>query len=253
MPGSIPFEYSCLGSLACFDYNDCYITWGGEMPLSGTLQLKGLRCELEDRILFSELDFTLAPGEIVHLIGPNGAGKTTLLRIVTGLFDHFEGDIEWGGQLARGYDFLSSLLFIGHHTGVKSSLTPLENLSWYFGMHGRKSPGESSHQCVTKQELIDALAKVQLAGYEDIPCYQLSAGQQRRVALARLYVSSAPLWVLDEPFTAIDVQGVAQLEACLIAHAERGGCVLLTTHQAPSFDKLKVLDLAHYVPKRVEQ
>lgn len=215
--------------------------------MSGTLTLSNVRCELEDRILFSDLNYTMEPGTITHLVGPNGAGKTTLLRIITGLFDHYEGDIEWNGQQAGDYDYLSSLLYIGHAPGVKSSLTPLENLKWYFGLHGVKCPGVNGDAITPDvQALSDALAKVQLSGYDDVPCYQLSAGQQRRVALARLYVSRAPLWVLDEPFTAIDKQGVAQLEARLIEHAESGGIVLLTTHQAPSFSQLKVLDLGEY-------
>lgn len=211
--------------------------------MSGSLALQQLRCEIDDRVLFSNLDFTVSEGEIVHLVGPNGAGKTTLLRILTGLFDHYEGEILWRGEEAGGYDYLASLLYVGHQTGVKSSLTPLENLRWFFGVHGRKGETVSA---VTDNELISALANVRLAGYENVPCYQLSAGQQRRVALARLFITEAPLWILDEPFTAIDKEGVAQLERQLVAHAKRGGSVILTTHQAPQFEQLRVLDLGHY-------
>ena len=218
--------------------------------MSVALTLCAVHCEIDDRVLFTNVNYALTPGTITHLVGPNGAGKTTLLRIITGLYDHYDGDIMWGEEQAGAYDFLSSLLYIGHAPGVKSSLTPLENLQWYFSLHGKKAPGMTADESfVAPAELMLALQKVQLAGYEEVPCYQLSAGQQRRVALARLYISNAPIWVLDEPFTAIDKQGVAQLEARLIEHAEQGGIVLLTTHQAPSFDQLQVLDLANFAPQ----
>ncbi|VUD48119.1 Cytochrome c biogenesis ATP-binding export protein CcmA [Thalassocella blandensis] len=223
------------------------INLGWSEALAVSLKLSNVQCEIEDRVLFSDLNYTLEPGTITHLVGPNGAGKTTLLRIITGLFDHYDGDVLWDDQPAGDYDFLSSLLYIGHATGVKSSLTPLENLQWYFALHGKKQAGSQARGCTPdKQALSEALTRVQLGGYDDVPCYQLSAGQQRRVALARLFVSCAPIWVLDEPFTAIDKQGVAQLEARLIEHAQNGGIVLLTTHQPPHFSQLKVLDLADY-------
>ena len=213
-----------------------------------TLTLKQLHCEIEDRVLFTGVNVTCESGDIVHLVGPNGAGKTTLLRILTGLFDHYEGDVEWCDQVAKGYDFLSHLLYIGHATGVKSSLTPMENLLWYFGLNGKKTENASD---VKTRDVERALEKVMLAGYEEVPCYQLSAGQQRRVALARLFISQAPLWILDEPFTAIDKSGVAQLEARLIEHAQQGGIVILTTHQSPQFDQLKIVDLADFATRGV--
>ncbi|RYZ99515.1 MAG: ATP-binding cassette domain-containing protein, partial [Moraxellaceae bacterium] len=116
------------------------------------------------------------------------------------------------------------------------SLTPLENLRWYGSAQGG----------VSDEELIQALAQVQLAGYEDTPCYRLSAGQLRRVALARLVFSRVKLWILDEPFTALDKSGVAQLEARLAAHVQAGGLAVVTSHQDINVPGLHTLDLQHF-------
>jgi len=142
-------------------------------------------------------------------------------------------------------------LYFGHQPAVKTSLTALENLAWFFGLNGNKRiDGVPCHY--SRPDLIQALASVGMHGYEDVPCHQMSAGQQRRVALARLYLSEAPLWILDEPFTAIDKKGVTALEKRIVDHAEKGGLVLLTTHQALSIDNLKVLDIADFKPVRSE-
>lgn len=213
------------------------------------LTLNNITCERDDRVLFSQLTATFSSGDMVQVVGPNGAGKTSLLKILTGLSHHYSGDLVWrdpslGDCKIPSYDFYTSLLFLGHAIGVNSSLTPLENVSWYFGLHG---PKEGKKTSVSSAEIIEALDKVGLAGYEDIPCYQMSAGQLRRVALARLYLSKAPLWVLDEPFTAIDKQGVHELEQCFNAHRERGGIVILTTHQSMHESNPVILDLADYI------
>ena len=202
------------------------------------LTLRQLRCVRDDRVLFSELTLDLAPGEIVQVAGPNGSGKTTLLRIVSGISLDFEGEIAWSGvaveQNRRAYQ--RDLLFIGHQAGIKAALTPEENLRAIMGMHGR----------FRQEDIHEALCKVDLYGFEDVPCHQLSAGQQRRVALARLYLSRQRLWILDEPFTAIDRVGVKALELLLIRHAQRGGMVMLTTHHelGIQYQGLKRLDLA---------
>lgn len=187
------------------------------------LQALGLACERDDRWLFQELDLDIRAGEIVRIEGPNGSGKTTLLKILSGQLADYLGELFWNGQpmrRARG-SFLSSLLYMGHAPGVKGALTPLENLAWYQAMAGE--PDDEPAR-------LEALEGVGLVGFEDLPAGQLSAGQQRRVALARLELTPRPLWVLDEPFTAIDRDGVAALEARLVAHARAGGCVLVTTH-----------------------
>lgn len=204
------------------------------------LQLRQLYCVRDERILFADLGLNLVPGEIVQITGPNGSGKTTLLRIISGLSLDYEGVIEWRGVpiVRNRLIYQKELLFIGHQVGVKQALTPEENLFASMGLHGQYG----------RQQMHDALRQVDLYGFEDVPCCQLSAGQQRRVALARLYLSQQPLWILDEPFTAIDRAGVRALEALLIEHARSGGMVLLTTHHALDivYQGLRRVDLADY-------
>jgi len=182
----------------------------------------------EDRILFNDLSFTVAPGAIVHLEGANGVGKTSLLRVLVGLSTPTAGAVFWQGKTisAERDSFHQQLLYIGHKTGIKPELTALENLQFF----------QTMQPIHLKLNLWDILAKVGLAGYEDITSSQLSAGQKRRVALARLWLTDCPLWVLDEPFAAIDRSGIAVLEALFIKHAQKGGMVLLTTHQDLTID-----------------
>lgn len=170
------------------------------------------------------------------------------MRIIAGLSDAFTGAITWNDGPHRSYDFAASLLYLGHATGVKPTLTALENLRWYFGLNGNKCP-QAASIIPSQAELAHALQQVGLAGYEDIPCTQMSAGQKRRVALARLYCSKAPIWLLDEPFTAIDVGGVEALEQLISKHAEQGGIVILTSHQPVQVPNLLTLDINHYRPK----
>ena len=188
------------------------------------LEVDRLGCERDDRSLFSELSFSLSPGEILQIEGRNGAGKTTLLRVIAGLSQDYTGDMFWHSQPLADVraEFRLSCFFLGHKPGLKLELTPVENLRW------RLQVASSYPQ---RQKILAALEQVQLAGYEDVPCAHLSAGQLRRVALAGLLASEVRLWILDEPFTAIDVNGVAWLERQILAHAERGGMVLVTSHQ----------------------
>ena len=130
-------------------------------------------------------------------------------------------------------DFYANLLFLGHRVGVSKALTPLENLRWTC----------TRNSAVDDAELLAALATVGLRGFEESQCFTLSAGQQQRVALARLLLSPARLWVLDDPFTTLDVRGVTQLEAMLHDHAAQGGSVLVTTHHPLNVPDLEVLDL----------
>ncbi|MBQ0723882.1 MAG: cytochrome c biogenesis heme-transporting ATPase CcmA [Cycloclasticus sp.] len=183
-------------------------------------------CERDDRILFENLSLTVQKGDLIQLVGPNGAGKTTLLRLMAGLNQDFQGEVHWHGEnIQRCYqDYARQRLYIGHLSAIKKVLTPLENLRWFV----------SSWPEVKEADLWQALADVTLAGYEDVPCQQLSAGQQRRVALARLLVTPTPLWILDEPFTALDKEGVAWLEDQLARHVAAGGTVLITSHHALS-------------------
>ena len=187
------------------------------------LEIRNVTCIRDERVLFEQLSFTISDGELIQIEGQNGAGKTTLLRIIAGLGYADEGDIYWNGESIKKNreEFHSDLLFLGHHTGVKRELTAFENLAFYQSMHSNYN----------EEAIWDALARVGLAGREDVTAGQLSAGQQRRVALARLWLSNHKLWVLDEPLTAIDKQGVKVLEQLFMSHAKQGGIVLLTTHQ----------------------
>ncbi|MBC2658392.1 cytochrome c biogenesis heme-transporting ATPase CcmA [Pseudomonas sp. MSSRFD41] len=189
---------------------------------SPLLEAVALACERDWRMLFEHLELRLTAGDMVQISGPNGSGKTSLLRLLAGLMQPTSGQVLLNGQplQAQRAELARNLLWIGHAAGIKDLLTAEENLSWLCALH----------QPARSEAIWQALAAVGLKGFEDVPCHTLSAGQQRRVALARLYLDSPPLWILDEPFTALDKQGVAQLEEHLAAHCERGGTVVLTTH-----------------------
>ncbi len=188
------------------------------------LTVRNITATREKKPLFQSFSFEAKAGDLIQIEGRNGSGKTTLLRIIAGLGDRDSGDILWNDHaIERSRDtFHQALLFLGHQTGVKRELNALENLAFYQRARG---------QLVDEEQLFDVLVQVGLAGYEDIPVAQLSAGQQRRVALARLWLSSQVLWILDEPLTAIDKQGVKVLEALFLKHVEQGGIVIFTTHQ----------------------
>jgi len=205
---------------------------------SSLIQANNLTCIREDRILFEQLSFAISPGDIVQVEGPNGAGKTSLLRLIAGLSLPFEGDISFQGQSIYEYAerYYQDLLYLGHMPGVKAELTAQENLAFNLAMSG-------SEPKIAEQ----TLAKVNLLGFEDATASHLSAGQHRRIALARLWQSKAKVWILDEPFTAIDKQGVAALEQLFVKHAQSGGCVILTTHQdlALPEEQVKKISLAY--------
>ncbi|GAA5646572.1 cytochrome c biogenesis heme-transporting ATPase CcmA [Vibrio proteolyticus] len=205
------------------------------------LEVKQLTAIRDERILFESLSFTIQSGELVQIEGRNGTGKTTLLRIIAGLGDRDDGQVCWNQQTIENSrdEYHQDLLFLGHQTGVKRELTAYENLRFYQSLYATN--------LLTRDDIYFALAKVGLAGREDVPVAQLSAGQQRRVALARLWLSEHKLWILDEPLTAIDKQGVKVLEALFLQQAEKGGIVILTTHQDmfadnPKLRKIKLGD-----------
>lgn len=207
------------------------------------LEVRQLQAIRDDRTLFTGLNFCVHPGEVLQIAGPNGAGKTTLLNMVAGLATREAGDIFWMGQPIENDPalFASQRLWLGHLSGLKLMLTARENLQWLAQLAGI---------ALSEASLLTALAQVGLYGYEDVPLNRMSAGQKRRVGLARLFAENRPLWVLDEPFTAIDRQGVHELEGWLGDHAKAGGMVLLTTHHefAPSF-VVNRLDVTDYRPQ----
>ncbi len=206
--------------------------------MSFQLSVQQLSCERGGIELFAGLDLAVTGGDIVQVAGPNGCGKSTLLKTLATLSSHYSGEINWCGESLHQVrlNFLSRLLYIGHKTGVKLQLTARENLAWLY-------PGPGS-----QIQIEEALAAMRLAGYEDRPCYTLSAGQQQRVALSRLLLSDAPLWLLDEPFTAIDKDGVEMLEGLLEKHARHGGAVVLTTHHTLGCEGMRTVNLQDYVP-----
>lgn len=191
------------------------------------LDVTDLSCRRGDRTLFSALSFRLEPGQMLHLQGSNGSGKTTLLRALCGILRPESGVIHWRGEPIErlAEDYYRDLLYLGHLNGIKGDLTGIENLriaARLYGAHSRQTA------------LGDALARMGLSGFEDLPCRMLSQGQKKRVALARLLLSRAPLWILDEPFTALDVAAVDLLDRLICTHVEQGGLVVLTTHQTLS-------------------
>ncbi|KKN98721.1 hypothetical protein LCGC14_0144010 [marine sediment metagenome] len=202
------------------------------------IEVRSLACERDQRELFTAMSFDLQAGEVLQVAGPNGSGKTSLLRILAGLLPAVAGDVHYGGATVfsgRGRErWRQNRLFIGHAPAVKANLTAEENLSWLCALS----------QPVAAQQIAAALEQVGLRGFEDVPCHTLSAGQQRRVALARLYLEAHPVWILDEPFTAIDKAGVAALEQHIQAHAADGGTVILTTHHSlEHLEGVRCLDL----------
>lgn len=184
------------------------------------LQALNLSCYRDERVLFKDLTFTLSAGEIMQIEGENGAGKTTLLRLLTGLSRPEEGSILWKDCSIRKpcEGWPQQMIYLAHLPGIKQVLTAYENLRFY-------------HPNATREAIYQALEEVELTGYEDTPVANFSAGQQRRVALARLWLTDATLWILDEPLTAIDKWGVKKLNEKFTEHSAQQGIIVLTTHQ----------------------
>ena len=188
------------------------------------LEAQNLQCTRGERELFSNLSFELESNQLMMLEGRNGSGKTTLLRTLCGLYLADEGEVLWNGESIKKQDeaFRRELLYLGHSNGIKVDLTSLENLRINCLL---------ADEPVSDDKLIAALETIGLFAFEDFPCSQLSQGQKRRVALARLLISQAKLWILDEPFVALDVDAVELLQSIIATHVDSGGMVILTTHQ----------------------
>lgn len=186
------------------------------------LLARGLRFMRNEEPVFGPLDFAVDAGEALLVQGGNGAGKTTLLRVLAGLLRLDAGEIDIDGRRARATDRAHAIAYLGHLPGFKADLGALENLDFLTGLHGRRR-GQSAEA---------ALGIVGLAGYEDALARQLSAGQKKRLSLARLWLSPAPLWLLDEPYANLDLEGIELVNRMVQAHLRGGGAALVTTHGA---------------------
>lgn len=188
-------------------------------PFSAQLQAQNLSCTRDYRELFSGLSFTVNAGEILLLEGNNGSGKTSLLRILCGFREAEEGKISWCGETAPSSQYYTDMAYVGHADGIKKELTVLENLKLHLALG---APG--------RMTISGALAKVKLSGYEDTLIQALSAGQKRRLSLARLLMTHTILWILDEPFTSLDKLGIILIEELMVEHCAQGGMIVMTSH-----------------------
>ena len=190
--------------------------------ISGMLETSALACERGGLRLFSDLGLSVAPGGLLRVRGANGSGKTTLLRTLAGLTRPSAGEVRWRGQ-PIGDDYRREMLFLGHAAAVKDELTVEENLEF---------SSRLSSQVISFSNIKSALEQLGIARLADLPARYLSQGQRRRAALARLALSAAvPLWLLDEPFAALDDEAIAQVSALCAAHLAGGGMLVLTSHQ----------------------
>ncbi|MBB6182980.1 heme exporter protein A [Oleiagrimonas soli] len=196
-----------------------------ENPPTALLEAEGLTFLRQDEPVFGPLDFALCAGEVLLVEGDNGSGKTTLMRVIVGLLRADAGELRLDGaaldrELSRG-----RILFLAHHLGLKADLSPLENLRVAVGLYGCR-------EAITPEQ---ALHTVGLQGYEHEPVRQLSAGQKKRSALARLLLVPADIWLLDEPFANLDREGIALVNRLIERHADAGGAVMVTSHGAVTF------------------
>ena len=191
------------------------------MPATPQLEISNLACIRADRMLFEHVNLSLVTGQMLLVEGPNGSGKTSLLRIITGLKLADEGEILWKGKSIQQLtaDYYEQVNYVGHHDGVKRELTCLENLRLIQAM-GKPSA----------LDLDEILDRVNLYRYGDTEVRNLSAGQKRRLALARLLVTESELWILDEPFTSLDQASMGLFKSMFEQHLEDQGLIVMTSH-----------------------
>lgn len=202
-----------------------------------TLQAYQLTCTRGERALFNNINFAINPGDAMRVVGANGSGKTSLLRLLCGLSAPAEGEVRWNGQniTKSREEFASQLIYLGHANGVKDDLIAWENLVFSSTLSGHP---------ITRDDAYAALDNLGLHQAADLPTRSLSQGQRKRVALARLqFGQHAPLWILDEPFTALDHKTVINLCKTLNQHLQRGGMLIYTTHQEIELEPRQMLTL----------
>jgi heme exporter protein A len=200
------------------------------------LEAHGLCCVRGERELFSGLHLRISAGNCLHVRGENGVGKTSLLRLLTGLSKPESGQVLWGNQSIAldPIAYHRELLFLGHRDALKEDLTALENIQMYAALDDVPLPQEKA---------LAALWRFGLRGRENLPVNCLSAGQKRRVLMARMLTRQAKLWILDEPFNALDAQAIQEMQNLIVEHLSVGGLVVLTSHQEVNIPNVQVLEL----------
>ena len=200
-----------------------------QLARTAKLETQGLSCIRDDRVLFENLGFSVDPGQVLLLEGENGTGKTSLLRILCGFREPDTGTVFWCGEAIEQSRYFTDMAYVGHMDGIKKELTVQENLklSLALGQLG-------------KLTLAQALKKVKLSGYDDTLVQALSAGQKRRLSLARLLITHNVLWILDEPFTSLDKQGIHLIESIMTEHCAQGGMIVMTSHHDVNLDGVEI-------------
>ena len=195
---------------------------------------ENLECTRRDNILFQDINFQLGDGDLLQFDGVNGSGKSSLMQICTGLMQPTEGAIYWNDESINDcrYEFQRNVCYVGHHNAVKAGLTALENMQVMHALSGSKD--QPDYETILEQ--------VGLPGMEDVSLNRMSAGQQRRIGLTRIFMTRAKLWLLDEPFNALDKHGKEIIETLIVQHCRNGGMAIFATHQAMEID---AYDLKH--------
>lgn len=208
--------------------------------LNNRLNVSNLACIRGERVLFKKLSFALNSGKLLYVQGENGSGKTTLLRTLCGLSMPAAGDVLWNDQSIKALaeDYFGQVLYIGHLASIKDDLSAVENIQFSLSLAG---------YTVAREKVIAALDTLGVARCADLPSRVLSQGQKRRIALAQLWLQDnpalIPLWILDEPFTALDTNMIKKLEQHIEKYVKSGGMVIFTSHQKPSFEGGLMQDL----------